>query len=115
MLDGSSGLAAALLLAAHCMTLRIASTLCDGLGSAALSSALGGVLKELALVLAPDVGVRTRGQLLGALESTVTGLEVLEMRLECTSDEVRGFSHSRIISMLYLTDHFGTVCVRNYL
>ena len=35
-------------------------------------------------------------------------LEVLEMSLEGTSDEVRGLSRSRIISILYLTDHFAT-------
>ena len=69
----------------------------DGLRPATLISALGGALKELALVLAPNVDVRTRGRLLDALANTVTGLEVLEMSLEGTSDEVRGSSRSRII------------------
>ena len=99
VLDGSPGLAAALAPGRPLrrVTLRIASTLYDGLRPAALFSALGGALKELALVLAPDIDVRTRGRLLGALASTVTGLEVLEMSLEGTSDEVRGLSRSRII------------------
>ena len=99
VLDGSPGLAAALAPGRPLrrVTLRIASTLYDGLRPAALFSALGGALKELALVLAPDVDVRTRGRLLGALASTVTGLEVLEMSLEGTSDEVRDLSRSRII------------------
>ena len=80
----------------------------DGLRPAALFSTLSHALKELALVLAPDVDVRTRGRLLDALANAVTGLEVLEMSLEGTSDEVRGLSRSRIISILYLTDHFAT-------
>ena len=116
VLDGSPGLAAALAPGRPLrrVTLRIASTLYDGLRPAALFSALGGALKELELVLAPDVDVRTRGRLLGALANTVTGLEALEMSLEGTSDEVRGLSRSRIISIPYLTDHFATVCVCNY-
>ncbi|KAH9021802.1 hypothetical protein EDB85DRAFT_2152186 [Lactarius pseudohatsudake] len=47
------------------VTLHIASTLYDGLRPAALFGALGGALKELVLVLAPDVDVRTLGRLLG--------------------------------------------------
>ncbi len=74
------------------MTLRIASTLYDGLRPAALFGALGGssALSELVLVLAPDVDVRTRGRLLGSLGDTGGGLEVLELLLEGTTDEVRG-------------------------
>jgi hypothetical protein len=91
VLDGSPGLAAALAPGRPLrrVTLRIASTLYDGLRPAALFGALGGALKELALVLAPDVDVRTRGRLMGALANTGTGLEVLEMSLEGTLDEVR--------------------------
>ncbi|KAH9011041.1 hypothetical protein EDB83DRAFT_2530463 [Lactarius deliciosus] len=61
-----------------------------GLPSAALSlfGALGGVLKELILVLVPDVVMRTCGRLLGALGNTGAGLEVLEVSPEGTSDEV---------------------------
>ena len=70
------------------VTLRVASTLYDGLRPAALFDALGSELKELALVLAPDVDARTRGRLLGALAKTGEGLEVLELRLEGKSDEV---------------------------
>ena len=89
-LDSSPGLAVAL---AHGrplqrVTLRIASTLYDGLRPAALFGTLGSHLKELVLVLAPDVDARTRGRLLGALSNTGGGLEVLELRLEGTSDEV---------------------------
>jgi hypothetical protein len=91
VLDGSPGLVAALapgrLL--RRVTLRIASTLYDGLRPAALFGALGGALKELVLVLAPDVDVRTRGRLLGALANTGAGLELLELNLEGTSDDVR--------------------------
>jgi hypothetical protein len=43
----------------------------------------------LTLVLAPDVDTRTRGRLLGALAKMGEGLEVLELQLEGTSDEVR--------------------------
>ncbi|KAH8991750.1 hypothetical protein EDB86DRAFT_3079610 [Lactarius hatsudake] len=69
------------------VTLYIAGTLYDGLRPAALFSALGGALKELGLVLAPDVDVRTRGRLLGVLGNTGAGLEVLELSLDGTSDE----------------------------
>jgi hypothetical protein len=91
VLDGSPGLAAALAPGRPLrrVTLRVASTLYDGLRPAALFGALGSALKELVLVLAPDVDVRTRGRLLGALANTGTGLEVLELSLEGTSDEVR--------------------------
>ena len=63
MLDGSPGLATALApgRSLRRVTLRIASTLYDGLRPAALFSALGGALKELVLVLATDVDVRTGG------------------------------------------------------
>ena len=96
VLDGSPGLAAALAPGRPLrrVTLRIASTLYDGLRPAALFSSLGSALKELILVLAPDVDVRTRGRLLGALANTGTGLEILEMRLEGNSDEVRGLPRS---------------------
>lgn len=89
-LDSSPGLAAALAPGRPLrrVTLRIASTLYDGLRPAALFGALGGALKELVLVLAPDVDVRTRGRLLGALAKTGAGLELLELSLEGTSDEV---------------------------
>ncbi|KAH8977804.1 hypothetical protein EDB92DRAFT_1844491, partial [Lactarius akahatsu] len=90
VLDSSPGLAAALAPGRPLrrVTLHIASTLYDGLRPAALFGALGGALKELGLVLAPDVDVRTRGRLLGALGTTGTGLEVLELSLDGTSDEV---------------------------
>lgn len=89
-LDASPGLAAALAPGrpVERVTLRVASTLYDGLRPAALFDALGSELKELALVLAPDVDARTRGRLLGALAKTGEGLEVLELRLEGKSDEV---------------------------
>ena len=96
VLGGSPGLAAALAPGRPLrrVTLRIASTLCDGLRPAALFSSLCSALKELVLVLTPDVDVRTRGRLLGALANTGTGLEILEMRLEGNSDEVRGLPRS---------------------
>jgi len=89
-LDASPGLAAALAPGrpVERVTLRVASTLYDGLRPAALFDALGSELKELALVLAPDVDARTRGRLLGALAKTGEGLEVLELHLEGKSDEV---------------------------
>lgn len=94
VLDGSPGLAAALAPGRPLrrVTLRIASTLYDGLRPAALFSALGGELKELVLVLAPGVDVRTRGRLLGALANTGAGLEILELNLEGISNEVRDCS-----------------------
>ncbi|KAH9015780.1 hypothetical protein EDB84DRAFT_1567577 [Lactarius hengduanensis] len=90
VLDSSPGLAAALAPGRPLrrVTLHIASTLYDGLRPAALFGALGGALKELGLVLAPDVDVRTRGRLLGALGNTGAGLEVLELSLDGASDEV---------------------------
>ncbi|KAI0275831.1 hypothetical protein BGY98DRAFT_990083 [Russula aff. rugulosa BPL654] len=82
-LDASPGLA---------VTLRVTSTLYDGLRPAAIFGALfgagGGQVKVLKLVLAADVDRRTRGRLLGALAKTGEGLEVLELQLEGTSDEV---------------------------
>ncbi|KAH9957577.1 hypothetical protein BC827DRAFT_1224360 [Russula dissimulans] len=89
-LDASPGLAAALAKGRSLrrVTLRVASTLYDGLRPAALFDALGGELRELALVLAPDVDARTRGRLLGALAKTGAELEVLEVDLEGKSDEV---------------------------
>jgi len=90
-LDASPGLAAALAKGRPLrrVTLRVASTLYDGLRPAALFDALGGELKELVLVLAPDVDARTRGRLLGALAKAGAELEVLELDLEGKSDEVR--------------------------
>ncbi|KAH9008056.1 hypothetical protein EDB84DRAFT_1572387 [Lactarius hengduanensis] len=70
------------------VTLRIASTLYGGLRPAALFGTLGDSLKKLVLVLASDVDMRTRGRLLGAPANTSAGLEVLELSLEGTSDEV---------------------------
>ena len=89
-IDASPGLAAALAPGrpVERVTLRVASTLYDGLRPAALFDALGSELKDLTLVLAPDVDARTRGRLLGALAKTSEGLEVLELRLEGKSDEV---------------------------
>ena len=90
-LDTSPGLAVALApnRPLQRVTLRIASTLYDGLRPAALFETLGTHLKELVLVLAPDIDARTRGRLLGALANSAGGLEVLELRLEGTCDEVR--------------------------
>jgi hypothetical protein len=64
-LDASPGLATVLAPGrpVRRATLRIASTLYDGLRPAALFDALGSQLKELVLVLAPDVDARTRGRL----------------------------------------------------
>ncbi|KAH9163117.1 hypothetical protein EDB89DRAFT_2079140 [Lactarius sanguifluus] len=65
VLDSSPGLAAALG-SRHplcCLTLRIATTLYDGLHPAALFGALGGTRKELGLILAPNVDIRTRGRI----------------------------------------------------
>ncbi|KAI9433133.1 hypothetical protein H4582DRAFT_1006149 [Lactarius indigo] len=87
ILDSGPGLAVALV--PDCplrhVTLRIASTLYDGLRSAALFGALGGALKELMFVLPPDMDC---GRLLGALGNTGTGLEILELSLNSASDEV---------------------------
>ncbi|KAH8991819.1 hypothetical protein EDB86DRAFT_3079673 [Lactarius hatsudake] len=80
----SPGLTAALPSAAQ----SDASTLYDGLRPAALFGTRCGALKELILVLVPDVVMRTCGRLLGALGNTGAGLEVLEVSPEGTSDEV---------------------------
>jgi hypothetical protein len=75
------------------VSLRVTSTLYDGLRPGAIFEALfgagGGQVKVLTLVLAADVDRRTRGRLLGALAKTGESLEVLELQLEGTSDEVR--------------------------
>ena len=96
-LDACPGLAVSLahgrLSTLRQVTLRVTSTLYDGLRPAAIFGALfgpgGGQVKVLCLVLAPDVDRRARGWLLGALAKTGEGLEVLELQLEGTSDEVR--------------------------
>jgi len=96
-LDASAGLAVSLAPGRHStlrqVTLRVASTLYDGLRPAAIFGALLGAgcgqVKVLGLVLAPDVDTRTRGRLLGALAKMGEGLEVLELQLEGTCDEVR--------------------------
>jgi len=75
-------------LAPNC-PLRIASTLYDGLRTAALFGALGSTFKVLVLVLAPDVDLPTCGRLLGALANTGAELELLELNLEGASEEVR--------------------------
>jgi hypothetical protein len=95
-LDASPGLAVSLAPGRHStlrqVTLRVTSTLYDGLRPAAIFGALLGAgcgqVKMLGLILAPDVDTRTRGRLLGALAKTGDGLEVLELQLEGTSDEV---------------------------
>jgi hypothetical protein len=89
-LDTSSGLAVALApnRSLQRMTLRIASTLYDGLCPAAIFGTLGSQLKELVLVLVPDVDAWMRGRFLGALVNTGGGLEVLELCLEGTFDDV---------------------------
>jgi hypothetical protein len=113
-LDTSPGLAAALAPGRPLqrVTLRVASTLYDGLRPAALFGALGGQLKELVLVLAPDVDARTRGRLLGALAKTGGGLETLELRLEGKSDEVRARLLSRPRPALFF---FICVCLARQL
>jgi hypothetical protein len=96
-LDASPGLAVSLahgrLLTLRQVTLRVTSTLYDGLRPAAIFEALfgagGGQVKVLNLVMAADVDRRTRGRLLGALAKMGEDLEVLELQLEGTSDEVR--------------------------
>jgi hypothetical protein len=100
-LDASPGLAVALApdRSLQRVTLRIASTLYDGLRPAAIFHTLGSQLKELVLVLAPDVDARTRGRLLGALANTGGGLEVLELRLEGTFDDVRVYLSSRSVAL----------------
>lgn len=96
-LDASPGLVVSLahgrLSTLRQVTLRVTSTLYDGLRPAAIFGALfgtgGGQVNMLKLVLAADVDRRTRGRLLGALAKMGEGLEVLELQLEGTSDEVR--------------------------
>ena len=96
-LDASPGLAVSLahgrLATLRQVTLRVTSTLYDGLRPGAIFGALfgagGGQVKVLSLVLAADVDRRTRGRILGTLAKTGEGLEVLELQLEGTSDEVR--------------------------
>lgn len=96
-LDACPGLAVSLahgrLSTLRQVTLRVTSTLYDGLRPAAIFGALfgpgGGQVKVLSLVLAADVDRRTRGRLLGALAKMGEGLEVLELQLKGTSDEVR--------------------------
>ena len=95
-LDACPGLAVSLahgrLLTLRQVTLRVTSTLYDGLRPAAIFGALfgpgGGQVKVLSLVLAADVDRRTRGRLLGALAKMGEGLEVLELQLEGICDEV---------------------------
>ena len=95
-LDASPGLAVSLangrLLTLRQVTLRVTSTLYDGLRPAAIFGALfgpgGGQVKVLSLVLAADVDRRTRGRLLGALAKMGESLEVLELQLEGMCDEV---------------------------
>lgn len=101
-LDANPGLAVSLahgrLLTLREVTLRVTSTLYDGLRPAAIFGALfgagGGQVKVLRLVLAVDVDRRTRGRILGALAKMGEGLEVLELQLEGASDEVRSPSPS---------------------
>ena len=97
-LDASPGLAVSLAPGRQStlrqVTLRVASTLYDGLRPAAIFEALLGAagcgqVKVLVLVLASDVDTRTRGRLMGALAKMGEGLEELELRLEGTYDEVR--------------------------
>jgi hypothetical protein len=99
VLDRSPSLAAALAPSRPLcrVTLRIASTLYDGLRPAALFGALGSALKELVLVLVPDLDVRTHGRLLGTLANTGAGLELQELGLEGTSDEVRDCPPSALL------------------
>lgn len=95
-LDACPGLAVSLahgrLLTLRQVTLRVTSTLYDGLRPAAIFGALfgpgGGQVKVLSLVLAAGVDRRTRGRLLGALAKMGEGLEVLELQLEGMCDEV---------------------------
>ena len=81
------------------MTLRVASTLYNNLRPAVLFDALGRELEELASVLVLNaektldmihqvVDAQIRRRLLGALATTVEGLEVLELGLEGKSDKV---------------------------
>jgi len=103
-LDASPGLAVSLahgrLSTLRQVTLRVASTLYDGLRPAATFGALfgtdGSQVKMLSLVLAADVDRRTRGRILGALAKMGEGLEELELQLEGTSDEVTCPSSSSV-------------------
>jgi hypothetical protein len=70
-------------------TLRVASTLYDGLRPVTLFDMLGNQLRELVLALAQDVDAPTRGRSLGVLAKMADGPGVLELRLEGKSDEVR--------------------------
>jgi hypothetical protein len=100
-LDASPGLAVALApdwLLQH-VTLHIANTLYDGLCPAAIFHTLGSQLKELVLVLAPDVDARTWGRFLGALANTSGGLEVLELCLEGTFDDICIYLSSRSVAL----------------
>jgi hypothetical protein len=105
-LDASPGLAVSLahgrLLTLRQVTLRVTSTLYDGLRPAAIFGALfgpgGGQVKVLSLVLAADVDRRTRGRLLGALAKMGESLEVLELQLEGMCDEVRSPSFPPSVS-----------------
>ncbi|KAH9051716.1 hypothetical protein EDB87DRAFT_1733929 [Lactarius vividus] len=118
VLDSSPGLAAALAPGRPLrrVTLRIASTLYDGLRPAALFGTLGDSLKELVLVLTPDVDVRTRGRLLGALGNTGAGLEVLELSLDGTSDEVSLQAlYKQVGSLLPNVQALHTLCLRTSL
>ncbi|KAI9435288.1 hypothetical protein H4582DRAFT_2100435 [Lactarius indigo] len=88
--DRSPGLAAALtyLRLLHRVTLRVASTLYNDLCPVALYSVLSSSLRVLVLVLASDVDVLICERLLAALGNTDAGLEVLEVSLNGTSNEV---------------------------
>ncbi|KAI0260572.1 hypothetical protein BC834DRAFT_536079 [Gloeopeniophorella convolvens] len=89
MLDASPALALALAPGRPLrrITLRVASTLYDGLRPAALADALGNQVQELVLVLAADIDARTRARLLGALAKMSAALEVFEMRVDGMLDE----------------------------
>jgi hypothetical protein len=92
------------------VTLRVASTLYDGLRPVAPFDVLGNQLREPVSALAPDVDAPTRGRSLGALVKTAEGLEVLELRLEGKSDEVRARLFVCLIAALTLGSGFRSRC-----
>ncbi|KAH9165009.1 hypothetical protein EDB89DRAFT_378211 [Lactarius sanguifluus] len=69
----------------HCVTLRIASAQYDGLHPA---ETVWCARRSKGTRTRAECGMRTRGQSLGALGNTRAELEVLDLSLEGTSDEV---------------------------
>jgi hypothetical protein len=94
------------------VTLRVAITPYDGLRPVAVFDVLGNKLRVVVLALGEDVDGPTRGQLSGVLAKTAKGLELLELRLEGNSDEVRARLFVCLIAALTRGSGFRSRCKR---